>query len=122
VQIIRRLVTFVDLPGREPRTGSICARLVAETSDGEVVLLNDRGWSSSGELASQTAEEVEQNARTVVGPDEPLSGSTQAEAETRYWTMLEQKLRKAGIDPGDVDLQSLRHDVEISDRLRRLLG
>lgn len=119
---IRRLLTFVDLDGRDPRAGCIVARLVAElTDDRHIVLLDDRGWTSSGGVASQTPEEVEHTARIVVGPDEPWADRTRAEMESVHWARLEQKLQAAGVDATSSDTAALANDVEISDRLRRLL-
>jgi len=122
VASIRRLVTFADLDGRDLRACSISARLVAELADGRhVALLDDRGWTSSGGVASQTSEEVERTARIVVGPDEPLDDRTRAEMESGHWAMLEQKLQAAGVDAASSDMAALVNDVEISERLRRLL-
>ncbi|MBV9604635.1 MAG: hypothetical protein JO027_06000 [Solirubrobacterales bacterium] len=72
-------------------------------------------------MASQTVEQVEQTARTVVGPDEPLSGGSWAEAEAAYWAMLGQKLKDAGVDANGAEMATLIHEVEISDRVRSLL-
>ena len=119
---IRRLLTFADLDGRDPRACSISARLDAELTDGRhIVLLDDRGWTSSGGVASQTSEEVERTARIVVGPDEPWGGRTRAEMESGHWATLEPKLQAAGVDAVGSDMAALVNDVEISDRLRRLL-
>jgi hypothetical protein len=119
---IRRFLTFADLDRLDPRAWSISARLVAELADGRhIVLLDDRGWTSSGGVASQTSEEVESTARVVVGPDESWGDRTRAEMESGHWATLEQKLHAAGVDTARCDLAALVDDVEISDRLRRLL-
>jgi|SRR5947209_14555526 len=119
---IRRLLTFADLDGRDPRACSISARLVAELAEGRhIVLLDDRGWTSSGGVASLSAEDVERTARVVVGPDEPWGGRTRAEIESGYWATLEQEVQAAGVGAASSDMAALANDVEISDRLRRLL-
>ena len=86
------MVTFVDLRegGGDARQLSVSARHEAELPDGRrVLLLDDRGWTSSRHTAFQaggaestreqqldtwattSVEEIEQTARMVVGPDEP---------------------------------------------------
>lgn len=66
---IRRLLTFADLDGRDPGACSISARLVAELADGRhIVLLDDRGWTSSGGVASQTSEESSVPPGSSSGP------------------------------------------------------
>ena len=119
---VSRFLTFADVDDRDPRALSISARLVAEVADRRhIVLLDDRGWSSSNGVAGQTAEEVEQTARMVVGPDEPRGDWTRAQMESNHWATLEQKLRGAEVDIAGTDMRTLVNDVEISDRLRRLL-
>jgi hypothetical protein len=120
---VRRLVTFADLDDRD-RGHSISARLVAELEDGShVVLLDDRGWTSGRDgVAGHSPEEVEMTARMVVGPDEPWGDQTRAQVESDHWATSERKLRDARVDTGGADLRPLRHDVEISDRLRGSLN
>ncbi len=121
---VQRLLTFADLDDRGPRGHSISARLVAELTDGRhVVLLDDRGWTSGhGGVAGHTPEEVEMTARMVVGADEPWGDQTRAQVESDHWATLERKLQDAGVATDATDLRTLRHDVEISHRLRRLLN
>jgi hypothetical protein len=118
---IERLITVVDLDG--PDGHSAWAHLHALLATGErLVLLDDRGWGSSGAIAGGSQREVENTARMVVGPDGPGPGETAEQMESLYWLSLERKLRDAGIDIGADKLQRLPHDVEISKRLRNLLA
>jgi hypothetical protein len=74
---VRRLVTVIDLDDRDSRGRSVRARHEAKLADGRrVVLLDDRGWSSSAPVDDRTTKEVEGTARTVVGPDEPWGDQT----------------------------------------------
>lgn len=120
---VRRLLTFADLDDRDRRGHSISARLVAELADGsQVVLLDDRGWTNGhGGVAGHSPHEVEMTARMVVGPDEPWGDQTRTQVASDHWATLERKLQSAGVDTSDTDMSALRHDVEISDRLRRLI-
>ena len=83
--------------------------------------MDDRGWTTSAGVGCQTAAEVEQTARVVVGPDEPAPGWTRAQTEANHWVSLENRLREAGIDVASVHLSAMPHDVEIGESLRRLL-
>lgn len=119
---VRGLLTLADLDDRDPHHCSVSVRHDAVLSDGrQVVLLDDRGWSSSQSVDGETIEEVERTARTVVGPDEPAAGETRAESEANHWTTLQSKLENAGVRTDDVDLKALPHEVMLSDRLRRCL-
>jgi hypothetical protein len=121
VKSVHRLVTFADLNDRHPG-GAVSARLVAELSDGcQIVLLDDRGCSSSLGVTWETTETVEFTARVVVGPDEPAREETHAQMETRHWEWLERKLEDAGVSTDAAELRTLLPDVVISDRLRPLL-
>jgi hypothetical protein len=68
---------------------SVSALHLAVLHDGRrVVLLDDRGWSASGppDIWRRTSiEEVEETARTVVGPDEPFGGHSQAHMKAAHW-------------------------------------
>jgi hypothetical protein len=89
---VARLVTFVDIrdqddDGPDARRMSVSARHEAELPDGRrVLLLDDRGWSSTSLIASGegevpeeqpdswatwSVEDIEETTRIVVGPDEP---------------------------------------------------
>ncbi|MGP4110701.1 hypothetical protein ACTWP5_07265 [Streptomyces sp. 4N509B] len=127
-----RLVTHVDLDGEAagPRELSVSARLETVLADGRsVVLLDDRGWSSwlsgdDGDIgAFVSVEEIEETARVVVGPDEPVEGETHERMAAGHWGFLAGVLRGRGVDVDAGELERLRHDVVLSDRLRaRIAG
>jgi hypothetical protein len=121
---VQGLLTLVDLDDRNPSGCSVSARLHAVLSDGRrLVLLDDRGWSSNRPVDGETIDEVTRTARTVVGPDEPPPGWTQAQMEANHWATLKRKLENAGIRTEGVGLKALSHEVVLSDRLRmRLKG
>jgi hypothetical protein len=143
---VARLVTSVDVCEGvgDTRRMSISARHEAELLDGRLVLLlDDRGWteevrrasasltaSSGGELpeeqpdiwATTSVEDIEETARTVVGPDEPFEGVTRKDAETGHWTYLSDVLRRHGVLIDPLDLKRLPHDVVLSERLLARVG
>jgi hypothetical protein len=124
VTAVTRLVTHVDLDAGATgaRQLSVSARLTAVLADGRSpVLLDDRGWSSSGPadiLARTTVEDIEETARTVVGPDEPFDGRTDEEMAAGHWGSLAGVLGRQGVDVDAHELQRLPHDVVLSERLR----
>jgi hypothetical protein len=114
-----RLVTFAELTGERAAAGttSVSARLDALLSDGaHVVLLDDRGWTSSGPVTS--TEEAEDTARTVVGPDEPAGGLSAEEMAAGHWATLAHALRRHGVAADPAELAALPHDVVLGERLR----
>ena len=146
--LIARLLTLVDLndaddAGPDARRMSVTARHEAVLTDGRrVVLLDDRGWGGqlavawrgepseeerlryerSSIWATETVEELEREARFVVGPDEPFDGRTQADMEAEHWDSLARVLRQQGVPVEAAELKALPHDVELSDRLLARLG
>jgi hypothetical protein len=147
VSPLTRLVTFVDFTEEvgDTRQMSFSARHEAVLLDGRrVLLLDDRGWSWSPLLtafqpsdasdrdspreqqpdiwATTSVEDIEQDARMVVGPDEPSDGSSQEDAEQGHWAYLSNLLRRHGVVVGALDLRRLPHDVVLSDRLLARLG
>jgi hypothetical protein len=122
--VVARLLTFVDLndeddDGPDARRMSVTARHEAVLADGRrVVLLNDRGWGgqlgvvwdhepseqdrlryeSSSIWASETVEEMEREARSVVGPDEPFEGRTPADMEADHRDSLARALQQQGVE------------------------
>jgi hypothetical protein len=137
---VSRLVTFVGLREGvgDAHQMSVSARHEAELLDGRrVLLLDDRGWSSRLLTASSAGvlpeeqpdiwtttsiEEIEETARTVVGPDEPPEGFSPEDAETAHWTYLSDVLRRHGVVVEPLDLKGLPHDVALSERLLARLG
>jgi hypothetical protein len=144
VTSIARLVTFVDIDEPDDDAGvprlSFSARHDAVLADGRrVALLHDRGWSQSTVIFSRkgappprvdrlslwdyvTREQIEESARSVVGPDEPYSGYTRAEMVEGHWTTLAGTLEQAGVKADAAELKALPHDVELSDRVLARLG
>ncbi|WP_114558596.1 hypothetical protein [Desertihabitans aurantiacus] len=117
-----RLVTYVDPDERtSPTCFSVSARLEAVLDTGDqVVLLDDRGWGGGG-WRRVPVEEMEETARTVVGPDEPAPGDTEEQGVAMYWAMLSRTLTAAGA-PTDPDvLRRLPHDVVLAADVRRLM-
>ena len=133
--LVARLVTFVDIDNAEASGLSFSARHDALLADGRrIVLLDDRGWSQSriyfsceGEPPMRedpvspwegvTREDIEETARTVVGPDEAYGDYTQAELDEAHWGYLAAALQEQGVDVEEADLEALPHDVQLSDRL-----
>jgi hypothetical protein len=114
---------------------SVSARHEAELRDGRrVLLLDGRGWTAelmqrrlpdgavvqedvSDIWAVTSVEEIEQSARTVVGPDEPFAGYTREEVEDGHWAHLSDVLRQDGVVVDAKELRQLPHDVTLSERL-----
>ena len=143
---VTRLVTFVDLAEGvgDTRQTSFSARHEAVLLDGRrVLLLDDRGWSSSLHIAflagdasdgdsrreqppdiwaMTSVEDIEQTARMVVGPDEPTNGYSQEDAEQGHWAYLSDVLGQHGVVVDASDLRRLPHDVVLSDRLLARVG
>jgi hypothetical protein len=136
---VERLVTLVDLNYDmvyESQT-SFSARHEAVLDDGRrVLLLDDRGWSSSvlrttGDRDSApeapdfwavtSAEEIEDTSRFVVGPDEPFGGRSQEDMERDHWVYLAGILRQQGVAVNANALKGLPHEVVLSDRVLLLL-
>lgn len=112
-----RFETAVDLD-QPSDTVSVSATLYAVLDDGRrVPLLDDRGWGTTGRWDTTTVEEIEDTARTVVGPDEPVDGQTYEAAADAHWAHLAARLGGHG-----GDLRSLPHDVVLSERLRARIG
>ena len=136
---VTRLVTLVDVndENSDARQMSVSARHEAELADGRrVVLLDDRGWTSSALRATATREvpdqpdiwavttvkDIEESARVVVGPDEPPDGYSQEEAEAAHWAYLADVLREQGIVADVLELKRLPHEVVLSERLLARIG
>ena len=123
-----RLVTSIDANDDVPndRMISVSARHEAELDDGRrVLLLDDRGWTESGPAgiwATTSVEDMEFTARTVVGPDEPFGGHTYQSMAAGHWATLAGTLAQEGIVADAAQLERLRHDVVLSERLLDRLG
>jgi hypothetical protein len=136
---VARLLTLVDFAEYQlAGQVSFSARLEAVLADDRrLVLLDDRGWSSS--LVRTTAEpssareapdfwavtsleEIEETASWVVGPDEPFDERSQEDMERDHWTYLAEILRQQGVHLEPEELKGLPHEVLLSERLLTLLG
>jgi hypothetical protein len=131
VVAVSRLIIYVDVndwPGQPAGQVSCSAGLKAELADGrDVVLLDGRGWSvgvrvvgggaASDQWSWMTQEDVEETARTVLGPDEPAAGESYEDAARAHWSALAEALHQAGVAASADALQSLPHVVVLSDRL-----
>lgn len=101
---------------------SLSALHLAVLDDGRrLTLLDDRGWARSGppDIWHRTSvEELEEDARMVVGPDEPYGSHSQADMEADHWADLAGILRQQSVLVDVEGLSRLPHDVELSERLR----
>lgn len=135
---VDRLVTIVDIRGPvdDARCMSLSARHEAVLADGRhVLLLNDRGWTSSLGVASgkpvvaddRTASldiwvatsiaDIEETTRMVVGPDEPFDGHSHEDMANDHWAALAAILQRRDIAVDVRELRRLPHEVVLSDRL-----
>ncbi|WP_205304736.1 hypothetical protein [Nonomuraea montanisoli] len=120
---VTRLVTFVDVDDQAAGTVSVSARLEAELVDGtRVPLLNDRGWGSSQGWAATSVADLQETARTVVGPDEPFGGRSQEEMEAGHWASLQQIAQREGVVVDAATLRRLPHDVVLSRQVLARIG
>lgn len=90
-----------------------------------VLLLDDRGWSSSGPTdiwARTSAEDIVNTTRVVVGPDEPFGGRTHEDMEADHWAHLAEVLRQQGVVADALELKRRPHDVVLSERLLGRVG
>ncbi len=106
----------------DPREMSLSAVHLAVLDDGRrPTLLDDRGWGVHGppDIWRRTsAEDIEEDARMVVGPDEPYGSHSQADMGTDRWAYLAGILRQQGVFIDAEELSRLPHEVELSERLR----
>lgn len=121
---VTRLVTFVDVDDQQPAGGiSVSARHEAELADeSRALLLDDRGWGSSGSWATTTVAEMHETARMVVGPDEPPDGRSYQDEEAAHWAHLQQILQQQGVVVSAAELKRLPHDVILSQRVLARIG
>lgn len=120
---VTRLVTSVEVDDAASATVTVSARHEAELVDGRrVLLLDDRGWSSSGVWGTTTAAGMRETARVVVGPDEPFGDHSAEDMATGHWAFLGGVLRDRGVEIDPVQLRRLPHDVVLGPRVRALLG
>lgn len=136
----KRLMTFVDVTdvdpspvdveltdGRRrqlrPSQVAVSARHELELKDGRrVLLLNDRGWGSSGNWTLVTVENIQETTRQVVGPDAPFDGKSKQEMEAEHWASLQLIAEREGVIVDAEELRQLPHDVVLSQRLLARIG
>lgn len=122
------LVTFVEVrdADADPRRMSVSARHEAVLTNGaRVLLLADRGWTSSGPAGIWTVtsvEDIADTARVVVGPDEPFGGRSHQDMEADHWAALAAVLRRQGVDADALELGRLPHEVVLGEQLLARLG
>src|SRR5947209_2686790 len=115
---VTRLLTFVDIDDRDARGLSVSALHQAVLDDGrQVVLSDDRGWTSSRGAAAAPVADIVETARVVVGPDEPFGDRSRTDMEVGYWEALVRTLREEGVVADAAKLRALPHDVELSARV-----
>lgn len=127
---VLRFVTRIDLDDdvTDASLVSLSARLDAVLLDGRrVLLLDDRGWTfglrdplpDRAEIrAPASVRRIEAPARVVVGPDEPVEGDSEEDAEAAYWTWMADLLGRPGVEADPSVLKQLPHDVTFSDEVR----
>lgn len=117
---VRRLITYADIAdSSHPGRVAVTTRHELELTDGRrVLLLDDRGWGSSGSWARVSAESIQRTARMVVGPDEPPEGRLHEEMEALHWSFLQQVALRHGVVVDVAELRRLPHEVVLSEQLR----
>lgn len=109
-------------PVYDPREMSFSALHLAVLDDGRrLTLLDDRGWSVSGPpdlWQETTVEEIVEDARTVVGPDEAHGDHSQTDMAANHWGGLASTLRQHDVLVDPKQLSRLPHDVELTERVR----
>jgi hypothetical protein len=122
---IKRLVTYADVheDPSQPGQVSVSARHELELADGtRLLLLDDRGWGSNGNWANLTVKSIQENARMVVGPDEPPEGRSKEEEANLHWASLQRIVERQGVAVDADELRQLPHDVVVSERLLARIG
>ncbi|MHA7178179.1 hypothetical protein ACX80D_16165 [Arthrobacter sp. Sr24] len=112
-----RLVSVVDInEGSNPLMVSVSVTHMAELDNGQsLLLLDDRGWNSNQPWTASDAAEIQETARTVVGPDEPYGDQTIDDAVAAYWDYIRRILAEEGIKTSSANLMTIKHDVVLSD-------
>jgi len=96
-----------------------CARVSCTTSGARSTSL----FADRAEIrAPASVRRIEALARVVVGPDEPVEGDSQEDAEAAYWTWMADLLGRQGVEADPSVLKQLPHDVTFSDKVRARFG
>ncbi len=133
--VVERLETLVEINDHDdhddPRTMSVDARHEAVLPDGRRLLLLETAAGARRSIAFRQrrptsglrcrVQDIEADARTVVGPDEPVEGRSWEEAEAAHWSFISDVLRRQGVVVDAAELRRLPHDVVIGERLRARL-
>lgn len=113
-------------PDFDPSEMSFSVLHLAVLDDGRrLTLLDDRGWGVSGPpdvWHETTVEDIVQDARVVVGPDEAYGNRSQADMAAEHWFELADTLRHHGVIVDPEELSRLPHNVEITERMRDRLA
>jgi hypothetical protein len=119
------LLTFVEVDGVVDLRAAefhVSARHGAVLDDGRrVTLLHDRGWGGKinrGEIWPHLdREQIEDEARFVVGPDEAFGDHTQEDMAPDHWAHLAGVLGAQGVEIEAAELRRLPHEVALGERL-----
>jgi hypothetical protein len=120
-----RLITVADLAydTSDKTRISVSARLAVVLDTGStVLLLDDRGWSSTRKWSGASVEDIRETALAVVGPDEPFEDQTEKDAEAAYWEYLSELLERQDLVIDPAELRELPHEVRLSQRLLKRIG
>lgn len=82
---------FLSLAETEPNSEqvSMYVLLKAQLENGQCILvLDDRGWSTSENWSRAEPSAIRETTLTVVGPDEPAPGASRAQALRDYWKCI----------------------------------
>jgi hypothetical protein len=119
-----KLVTVADLDysSADKSRVSVAARLGLLLEDGgSVLLLDNRGWSTSQHWADVSVGDIEKRTFDVMGPDAPTEDQDKEEMATEYWEFLSEILEQQDLDIGPAELRELPHEVRLSHRLLKRL-
>jgi hypothetical protein len=122
---VGRLVTYGDVADDRSNTQeiSVALRHELELTDGRrVLLLDDRGWGSTGKWTDRSAKDIAETSRMVVGPDAPPAGRSEEDMEILHWTSLQEIAQRQGVAVNAAELRRLPHDVVLSERLLARIG
>lgn len=118
------LVTIADLDynSSDKNRVSVSARLSLLLESGNsLLLLDDRGFSTTQRWSEATVDEIKADALSVVGPDEALEDQSDDEAAEEYWEYLSEILEQQDFDIEPAGLRELPHEVRLSQRLIKRL-
>lgn len=116
---MRRLVTRLDIsPGADQHVQIDARHELQLDAARSILLLSDRGWGLSGcSWPKLTVEEIETDARVVVGPDEPFGDRSEQDMWRDHWADLADVAARQHVAITAADLSRLPHDVILSPRL-----